>query len=187
MIHYPATYRDAHGLEQTSISNDGSTLRMIVRGVEWVGKDFDGLEPSTTPDAHAGFTLNQGDLCACELSFDIPIAVVDANGRLSRADTQVAGSGRSGWFEDELLEIQQQLPAGTYLRACINCQYSDYSPTGHMMFGDMMCLRSVKDAYLAARTKNELWPVFKRSDGRVQETHVCDEFVRRIPGTGYRG
>lgn len=106
---------------------------------------------------------------------------------LSRADTQVAGSGRSGWFEDELLEIQQQLPAGTYLRACINCQYSDYSPTGHMMFGDMMCLRSVKDAYLAARTKNELWPVFKRSDGRVQETHVCDEFVRRIPGTGYRG
>lgn len=187
MIHYPATYRDAHGLEQTSISNDGSTLRMIVRGVEWVGNDFDGLEPLTTPDAHAGFTLNQGDLCACELSFDIPIAVVDANGRLSRADTQVAGSGRSGWFEDELLEIQQQLPAGTYLRACINCQYSDYSPAGHMMFGDMMCLRSVKDAYLRARTKNELWPVFKRSDGPVQETHVCDEFVRRIPGTGYRG
>ncbi len=32
-------------MEQTSISNDGSTLRMIVRGVEWVGNDFDGLEP----------------------------------------------------------------------------------------------------------------------------------------------
>ena len=127
LIHYAATYRDAHGLEQTSISNDGSTLRMIVRGVEWVGPDFDCLEPSATPDPHAGFTLHRGDLCACEITCDIPIAVVDANGTttarlavelrlgqpapkgalteiflrltLSWADSQIAGSGKSGWFE----------------------------------------------------------------------------------------
>ena len=35
---YPARYHDALGEEQTIIENDGKQLRMVVRGVEFVGR-----------------------------------------------------------------------------------------------------------------------------------------------------
>ncbi len=46
---YPARYQDAQGEEYTIIENDGKRLRMMVRGVEFVGADFDGLEPTLDP------------------------------------------------------------------------------------------------------------------------------------------
>ena len=98
-----------------------------------------------------------------------------------------AGSGKSGWFEDEFIEIQKQLPNGVYMRACINCLYSDYSPYGHGLFGHMMCFRNLKQEYLKVTSKGEFWPIHDRYDRLVQETHLCPDFKRRIPGTGYRG
>lgn len=214
---YSARYQDARGIEHTSIANDGETLRVLIRGVEWTGRDFDALAaaPAAPPAQLALFTLADDCLCACELAFEIPLVVVDGGGgtpatlsvelRLGRPrpdggldDEQVqltlasahgrfAGAGTSGWFEDELLDIGRQLPPGVHLRACITCLYSDYSPYGHGLFGSMMCFRNLKSEYLQVHTKVDFWSVHDRAERRVQETYHCPEFERRRPGTGYRG
>jgi len=217
MDSYPATYTDVHGTEATVITNDGETLCITIRGVEFKGSDFDLLEPcdDATPDQLKGFSLNQNELCSCRIECAIPILISDRGnpsqgtltvdlilgdpgprGSLNRQELQItlacdhgeyAGSGKSGWFEDELLEIQAKLPDGVFMQACINCLYSDYSPCGHGTFGGMMCFRNLKTAYLKVKSKADFWSIHNRYDRIVQETYVCPEFKRRIPGTGYRG
>lgn len=216
MARYPVTYSDANGSETTTLENDGETLRVILRGVELCGPDFDSLSPAgASPDDLRSFTLNQDCLCACRLECRIPVPVND-HGRLSEGTLvvtlvlgeptprggldreelrivlehdgrKIAGPGTSGWFEDELLAIGAQLPEGVFIKACINCLYSDYSPYGHGLFGWMMCFRNLKEEYVKVTTKEEFWSVHGRQDRLVQETYVCPEFERRIPGTGYRG
>ncbi len=214
---YPVKYTDASGSEVTTITNDGETLRMVVRGLEFSGDDFDSFEP---PDDATGeqlqtFELRNGWLCSLQLEFEIPIPVCSSaqssSGSLAvvlrlgkaapsgvrdhdelsialRYDGQeIVGPGTSGWFEDELIGIQKQLPAGVFMQACINCLYSDYSPFGHGMFGGMMCFRNLKDEYLQVTSKAEFFTVHDRHAGHVQETYLCPEFKLRIPGTGYRG
>lgn len=216
MAQYPMTYFDAHGFETATINNDGTTLGVSLRGVEFVGHDFDSLEPKDcAPEQLRGFTLSQGCLCACRIDCRIPVPVQDrghlrdgallvelvlgdpaSNGGLDNEQLRIvleydeqrfASPGTSGWFEDELLGIQTQLPAGVFIKACINCLYSDYSPYGHGLFGGMMCFRNLKAEYLKVTTKQEFWSVHGRQDRFVQETYLCPEFERRIPGTGYRG
>lgn len=214
---YPAKYTDAHGSEDTSISNDGQMLRITIRDVEFAATDFDSLEPSEDTDADQlrSFTLHHGQLCSCRIECEMQIPIHDngkdlagtlaielqlgdpkPNGGLDREqllvvlkynERRVASSGKSGWFEDELIEIQNQLPNSVYMRACINCQYSDYSPLGNGLFGYMMCFRNLKEEYLKVTSKAEFWSVHDRYDRLVQETYLCPDFKRRIPGTGYRG
>jgi hypothetical protein len=95
--------------------------------------------------------------------------------------------GRSGWFEDELLELQRQLPAGTYLKICFQCAFSDYSPFGHGLFGGLACFRGQKQKYQAIQKKQQLLELWESMTEFVQETHLCPEFERRRPNTGYRG
>lgn len=216
MDQYPTTYSDARGSESTIIVNDGQELTVHLRGVRFVGHDFDSLEPKdATTEQLTQFNLCKGDLCSCRIQCRIPIPVQSPdkvhdgvmfsdlvlgdpapNGgideeRLSivlQYDGQrIAGPGTSGWFEDELVQIQSQLPEGTFIKACINCLYSDYSPFGHGLFGGMMCFRNLKMEYLQVTSKEEFWSVHGRQDRFVQETYLCSEFERRIPGTGYRG
>jgi hypothetical protein len=213
---YPATYSDANGSEATTIANDSETLRLLLRGVEFVGRDFDSLEPTgAAPEQLRQFTLNQGCLCSCRIECRIPVPVHDRGkllegslsvelvlgdavlkGGLDREQLQIVfeynaqqfdGSGTSGWFEDELLGIQAQMSEGVFIKACINCLYSDYSPYGHGLFGSMMCFRNLKAEYLKVTTKQEFWSVHGRQDRFVQETYLCPDFQRRTPGTGYRG
>jgi hypothetical protein len=212
---YPAVYSDASGREATTITNDGETLRLWLRGIEFVGSDFDSLEPTGAPGQSTRFTLNQGCLCSCRIECRIPVPVHDRgrildgalsvelvlgdpapNGGIDREQLKItleyggqqfASAGTSGWFEDELLGVQAQLPEGVFIKACINCLYSDYSPAGHGLFGGMMCFRNLKTEYLNVKTKREFWSVHGRQDRFVQETYLCPEFERRVPGTGYRG
>jgi hypothetical protein len=216
-VNYDARYTDRFGQEFTSIANDGATLSMVVRGVEFKGTDFDSLEPvaGTEPDRLASFTPQGGSLCSCVIEADIPIPVATPggveegvltarlelgnpapNGGLDREhltlELRVGGwafrsSGRSGWFEDEMLDVQNQLPPGTHLRACITCAYSDYSPVGHGLFGGLACFRDNKAEYLAVRSKADLFRIWGTMTGFVQETYLCPQFERRQPGTGYRG
>lgn len=74
---YLALYRDAHGEEATVIENDGKTLRMVVRGVEFTGTMFDDFEPSIAQDDPdlAPFSLYCGSLCSCIIECDIPLPV----------------------------------------------------------------------------------------------------------------
>ncbi|ALN83201.1 hypothetical protein LA76x_5099 [Lysobacter antibioticus] len=107
--------------------------------------------------------------------------------RLAFAGSDFVSAGTGDLFELELLDLQRQLPEGVYLKACINCLYSDYSPYGQASFGSMLCFRNIKDEYLRVTSKNEFWAVHGRHDRLVQETYLCGQFARRRPGTGYRG
>jgi hypothetical protein len=217
MVTYPAQYRDLHGAVPTTLRNDGRVLSMCVRGVEFAGTDFDALEPAegTDPDRLAPFTLQCGCLCACTIETEMPLPVVVkgdvAEGlllvRLELGEPTARGSidrevltltlrlghavyhsrGTSGWFEDELLDLQRQLPEGSYLKACITCAFSDYSPAGHGLFGGLACFRDNKVGYSAVRGKRDLFRVWDTMSGFVQETYLCSDFRRRVPGTGYRG
>jgi len=217
MESYSAIYSDTRGTEETVISNDGETLRITIRGVEFAGTMFDDFEPGdgVERDRLEMFTLCRNELCSCRIGCMIPIPMIDngclsdgaldveiilgeplPDGRLDREEIHITlicdrgefrGSGQSGWFEDELLEIQAQLPESIYMKACINCLYSDYSPYGHGTFGGMMCYRNLKAEYIKVKTKDDFWPIHGLQDRFVQETFLCPEFERRVPGTGYRG
>jgi hypothetical protein len=214
LVRYDGTYSDARGREAIALTNDGATLRVTIRGVEFEGSDFDGLSPVDGSTELAGFTLRRGELCACSFAFDIPIPVIAdeveiagklhveldlgqpaPNGGLDReqlkltleyGEHRVASAGSSGWFEDELDDIQRQLPESVFMKACISCLYSDYSPYGHGLFGGMMCFRNIKAEYLQVKSKRDLLWLQGRQDRLVQETYLCPEFARRVRGTGYR-
>ncbi len=214
---YAGTYLDAHGSEAIEIVNDHTTLRTSIRGLDFAGHDFDGLAPLADETAvrAAGFTLANGDLCACELRWEMPVMLGTAGenqvarlaahlilgnptptGGIDREDLQlrlvsshgvIDSAGTSGWFEDELLDIQRKLPTDVYLRACIGCGLSDYSPYGHGLFGSLTCFRGAKAAYRSVSSKQDLFAIWESATGYVQETYLCPEFERRRPGTGYRG
>ena len=95
--------------------------------------------------------------------------------------------GDSGWFEDELLDLERQLRPEARIRSCITCAFSDYNPAGHGLFGSLACFREVKDEYVHTRTKREVFAVWDRLTEYVQETYSCEEWQARIPDTGYRG
>ena len=214
---YPGTYSDDHGLEVIEITNDGDELRLRVRDVEFYGSDFDGLEPeeSTAPTLLEQFTLNHRDLCACTLSWKMPITILEQgseqhghldvtlllgppapNGGIDREELSltlrydnhcIESSGTSGWFEDELASIASQLPSGASMKNCFGCLYADYSPYGHGLFGSMMCFDDARSEYLAVRSKDDFLDLHDRYTRIVQETFCCPSFTRRVPGTGYRG
>lgn len=213
---FPAIYRDAGGEASTEIVIDGRELRLVVRGVEFSGSDFDALEPDpvSEPAKLTGFALQDGSLVSCQIEFTMPILVVvgDATSEyplhlrieiprqepkirnwtkafltLTMGNRTICSTGHSGHFESEMLDLQQQLPEGAYLKACINCAYSDYSPAGQDMTG-MMCFRRDKAAYLSVVGKRDMFRVTAEVKPEyVQEFHLCPEFERRRPGTGYRG
>ena len=215
--HYPTIFTDANGIEETTIVNDGEVLRMVLRGVAFEDTMFDSFEPVEGTDSRLlrEFTLNRNELCSCRFKFVISIPVI-VNGRdstgsllcslnlgppgntggietetlkivLNHEGREYASSGTSGWFENELIDIQKELPSDMFMKACINCQFSDYSPAGHGFFGCMYCYRNIKSEYLKVKTKQDFFQILQKAERSVQETYLCEEFERRVPGTGYRG
>jgi hypothetical protein len=222
---YPAVFTDRHGSDTITIINNGGELRMTLRGVEFVGSDFDDFhaEIGAVAARIAPFDLHPkyGGLCSYVLEFDIPIPVVVddklTHGTLHAklelgAPTERGGVDKellqlslelgsetfaspdttvlfAGYFEGEMLALQATLPDGAYMKACINCAFSDYSVYGHGCFGNMMCFRHEKARYLAVQGKDEYMNFVDDfgCEDMVQETYLCPEFQRRTPGTGYRG
>lgn len=219
---YITRYRDRFGEENTTILNDGESLTMIVRGVRFQGSDFDSFEPQDVSDSAqlSPFTLSHGSLCFCVIEADIPIPVVTLTGIvdilltfvlelgeplptgqidrerlklcLTFNEQSYTSEGSTGWFEDEMLNLQSNLPPGSFMKACINCAFSDYSPYGHGLFGNMICFRANKRGYLALPLgkdfdKDDYFEVMGTVSEMVQETFLCSEFQKRVPGTGYRG
>jgi len=173
-------------------------------------------DPETPPALLDGFTTSFG-LCACDISLAMPLPVlvegietianlnIDLHLgpprppphagvsnellklELAVLDIRLQSSGKSAWFEDELLDLAQQLPAGTSIKSCFFCQYSDYSPYGSGLIGSMLCFRNIKAEYSRVKDKEAFWTVHDRFDRQVQETYLCGDFRPRIAGTGYRG
>jgi hypothetical protein len=213
---YPAKYCDSHGEVTTAIVNDGHLLRMELRGVIFAGQDFESFEPLAweSPEALSSFAITKyGDTkllgryfleteikvvvvvgeTTVEATFTVSIGMKDTlvgktgfRLALNLEDKSYRSIGKSGCFEEELLDIQRQLPDCTYMRICFSCAYSDYSPAGNRMFGCMMCFRNKKQEYLKVKTKRDFWSLGQPAEW-VQETYLCSEFERRMPGTGYRG
>ncbi len=225
---FAAHFTDARGSEDILIHNDGSWLRTTLRGVALAGQSLDDFEPVDPPSAAAltQLTLSpQGELCGCELRFDLPLPLMPLAGgggevlatlqvhldlgaptahsltheRLSLALAWTSASGsqqrvtaqtNSGWFETALLDLQAQLrtlPEQLSIKACISCQYSDYSPYGNGLFGSMLCFRNIAAEYSQVSDKASFWTVLDRFERQVQETDLCPQFAPRKPGTGYRG
>jgi Family of unknown function (DUF6304) len=170
----------------------------------------------------ASFTFDQRELCGCFLECINPVPVVSGSAIvdghllvqlelgypslggnkgidheglklcLTVGDTPHWSQGKSGWFEDELLDIQRALPEGVYMKACINCAFSDYSPGGNGLFGCMACFRENKAEYLRVANrrpfdKAAFFHVWAIRRAFVQKTYLCPAFERRRPGMGYRG
>ncbi|MFJ6695590.1 DUF6304 family protein [Streptomyces sp. NPDC091272] len=177
-------------------------------------------DPGLPPD-EGEFTLTpDGALCGCVLEWDIPMPVYDAGTvhraalrcllTLGRPAAQGHGLDRlhlglalhfdgalflSGHAESDfaaaLAEIQRQLPAGSYLKSCLSCAFSDYLPgAGTGFFGALTCFLDARDAYRAVAAPDGLLELWGSNSGTVQETHRCPGFERRPeagPGTGHRG
>ena len=213
---YPGVYRDKYGVEQIVIHNDGKALTTTIRGVQFKGTTFDALESVQSLDVErlGLFRFRKGylDFYSLECIMAIPVvtpkeqvegllAIRLRTGEVpSRVilslelklgeDSYVSkrrGDYKSGYFEDELLNLQAELPANTYLKACINCAFSDYSPYGTDTYASLACFRDNKEGYRNIRSKYDLFEIWDTMTEFVQETYLCPEFERRKPGTGYRG
>jgi hypothetical protein len=182
-----------------------------VRGIDLWSVDFDSLEPVDPAAAAGKLPLGQaGELTDCMLSGDLP-CTISAGGQRRPATIAFTLDLRPGtavlpgsahtltvsmvldgvtyevaddWFEDGIQRLERALPPGVQLVCCVTCLFSDYSPGGHGMTG-IRCHRGAKEQYLAVRSKADYWPVPVTEE--VPETYLCEEYQRRIPGTGYRG
>lgn len=182
-------------------------IRTTIRGIAISGTDFDILEPESDPADPVVLPLNlAGELGPCILTGELP-CIVHVEGRVVsptirfRLDLRtqdrptanltltcaVGGVGYTvvdDWFEGGLLRLEQALPDGVRIKACITCLYSDYSPAGHGLTG-MICHRNHRQSYLAVRSKRDYWNVPETE--QIPEIYLCPEYQRRLPGTGYRG
>lgn len=214
---YPAKYIDKNGEFEMTIRNDFKILQMNVRGVEFSGRDFVSLYPEEETDISKleTFAFAQDFLCDCKIEFEMPLEIITEDksivGNLSvfielgkpnekgwterddvflvlkYQDKVFRSEGTSEWFEDELLDIQDQLPANHKLKCCFGCAFSDYSVYGHGFFGDLMCYRKNKEKYKKVRDKKQYIEVMGYLTEDVQETYFCEEFEIRKAGAGYRG
>lgn len=199
---YRAIYRDKLGKEITTIQNDGETLRMIIRDVEFQGDDFDSFEPvgDYENNLSALFPSGQNVLSACIIECDIPIPVVVGikktqgilhvyfkprefdNTDLKLQLTLVyeghsfESDGVQGYFDLEMYEIQKQLPTGVYIQTCTNCAFSESHPAGRGMFTGLACFRNGKEEFRAVKDKADLMRIWDKKAGFVQDTYLCQEF-----------
>ena len=187
----------------------GYELHTTIRGVACWGYDFDGLEPADREEAVAvGLSVDDfGNLIENAVSGDLP-CVISRQGTRSASTVNFELRNEEGprlaagnlslrlhlddveyqvvddWFEDGVQRLEAALPGGVQLVCCVTCLFSDYSPGGHGLMG-MSCHRGAKEQYLAVRSKADYWSVPVTED--VMETHLCEDYERRTPGTGYRG
>ena len=75
MTIFNVTYKDDKGEEITFFESDGSTLNIKLRGINFIGKSFDYLEPvDDFQKAKELFKLNQdNEITNCEMLIKIPV------------------------------------------------------------------------------------------------------------------
>ncbi len=146
---YPALYHDDSGEVTTTIENDGKELRMELRGVKFSGMCLDDWATDADISQLQAFTFHRNELCDYLLEFSMPLRVVfldeqiegklharstlgrpAANGGVDREELHLAltvanfsfvSKRKSGDFETELLDINEQLPTGMYIKICLFC------------------------------------------------------------------
>ena len=216
-ISFPGTFEDSDGMETLTWriqSSDRSgwagryEIRTRIRDVDVWGVDFDGLEPDVA-DPSVLRLNSASEITQCVLTGDMPCTSEFAGQRRPTTvrfeldlreqthrptrdpsslllSTVVDGATYAitdDWFEDGAIRLDGALRPN-HLVCCATCLFSDYSPYGHGLMG-MRCHRDAKIQYLAVRSKTDYMSVPVTEE--VPETYLCDEYARRVPGTGYRG
>lgn len=202
------SYEDAAGSERVVWSVESSTrpgwdgrFEVIgqVRGVRVSGIGFDALEPDSPTRA---LSLNgAGELDQCTIVGCTPATVNGADSAVLQLRMELSGGAAPLTTaslvvgEDEFTHSQEEafeVVLGAVARAalplrwecCLTCGLSDYNPGGQDIIG-MECHRSVREQYLAVRSKADYWGVPVTEE--VPEFYRCESYEPRLPGTGYRG
>ncbi|MFC4635573.1 DUF6304 family protein [Dokdonia ponticola] len=154
------------------------------------------------------------ELCDCNINIFIPILIKDivtketferkldikieigkslSNGVIDRIEVSLSLkifndvlTVKNGNFEGALTQIQKKIEPRFKLNNCFGCNFSDYSPYGNSLFGDMLCFKNQKEDYLKVKNKKQFFNLNK-PDRIVQETYCCEEFELRGENIGYRG
>jgi hypothetical protein len=186
-------------------------IRATIRGVPVWGGDLDGLEPEQLVPAGTVLPLNRADeLTDCILTGDLPCTVhagaqVIASVVRFRLDLRhqdhpekhltlscvLAGvefSVTDDWFEDGVLCLERALPVRSAYQGVRDLPVLGLLPRRSRPHGDLLpprCQGAVPRRAIQARLLECAGDVPVTED--VPETYLCEEYQRRIPGTGYRG
>jgi len=207
MKEFSTLYTDKFGTEQTDFQSNGSELRIKLRGIDFKGDCFESLEGEIDERKFEYVKFGEedskfGDLTNCRFYIEIPIKLIKKEEEITKllqADIQIdqsknyginltinsnpnpiSNSKRFGYFEDALVEIQEQLPKDEKIKSCLSCKFSHYSPFGNGMFGDLYCFKKIKEKTSEIKDKISLfavWELAHKEDKlfNVQETFDCDE------------
>lgn len=117
-------------------------------------------------------------------SFAIRLKMPDGS-FISPQSPSIDHLGNPTTFDEQIKQIQHQLPAKYFLKSCWSCAFSEYSPISKSNFGGLACFRQWP-GISNIRDKVDLLRNWSKHLERVQETHHCPSFKRRtkprIPG-----
>lgn len=206
MKKYKATYEDKFGTVNSEFQSNRSKLKIELRGIEFSGNCFEALEGKIDKEKFEYVEFKdekeKGDLTNCRFNLEIPLSIIRGKNEITKllqtevqlgesenygitmkiesGINSVYTSKRFGYFEDAIIDIQNQLTNEEKIKCCLSCKLSHYSPYGNGMFGYLFCFKKIKDKTNHIEDKDSLFDVWEIEDKdnkvySVQETHVCEE------------
>jgi hypothetical protein len=202
----PGTFTNFRGTRACTLQNDGTSLNLVVDGIQFEGNSMDDYHRNRVRmfDTGAGQvgleTLFIFDKSGFMIDYTLtttfpnetpkqgePAPKENLTLRLTGKGINCATILSHDMFEDALMDLHQQLPKGSFMHICFSCAFSDYFFAGSPIFGGILCWLHKREAYLKQQDKDAYIKLFDNSQVGVQETHVCDQFQLRQHQAGYRG
>jgi len=103
----------------------------------------------------------------------------DITASLTYDDLTFTTRKRHDSLEDAIDEVQAALPAGAYIKVCLNCAFGLESEMGCGGFASLGCFRDVKEEARQVRNNFDAEPLWDRKTEFVQGLHVCPQFEKR--------
>jgi hypothetical protein len=206
----PAVYTDKQGTIHTTMINTFRDISIVLDGTVFMSRyleDFEPVNPDTVPSR---FTLDEFNcLTDCKITCKFPLTVWKDNSPLQgwlhtdihlplkpaitffycsfELEGVMIEIGKRQEFEGIFDTLKTLLPPDLSVRCCYTCQYADYFVAGSQVFGDMICFKKQKQAYLQVKNKEQYMDLLHLVDTQVQEVYLCEEFESRGEDIGYRG
>lgn len=204
---YPTKYTDRKGIEHSTFITDGESLKIKLRGIEFKGNFFE-LTPIAGQEEKASklFDLNEfGELSGIldltpeakppsfSLNVQIPIKIISHENNeldaiidfsINPHQMNFIFKGKTYNFEKPNFEfgLSSEFTKSLnikYVKCCINCEFSEYSPFGKQEYGDMMCFKKCKEEWTKINYNGLKDPEsLKKLNNRIttQEAYCCEEF-----------
>ena len=206
MKKYKTTYEDKFGTERSEFQSDGSELKIKLRGIEFKGICFESLEGKLNKEKFEYVEFEgekeTGDLTNCKFNLEIPLNLLTGKDEITKlveievqigksenygvslklesGKNLIASLKRYGFFEDAIIDLQNQLPHFEKIKSCLSCKFSHYNPYGNGMFGYLFCFKKIKEKAIKIQSKDSLFDLWELADKEekvfnVQETFLCNE------------